>query len=101
MTFGLVGGCMMIDREPSTNAPQVWNFSDGSIQVSIERGGRRTPVTTINGGNGAYLVGFEGACTDGTLIAMGPAGNEEGRRTEPLCPGETWSIGRPALETRP
>ena len=92
LALGLVGGCMMVDREP--NAPRVSNFTDETVQLSIERGGSTTPLTTLEGGITVYLNAFDGTCTDGTLVAVGPGGEEVGRRTETLCPGQVWSIGR-------
>ena len=92
LALGLVGGCMMVDREP--NAPRVSNVTDETVQVSIERGDVTIPLTTLKGGITVHLIAFDGTCTDGTLVAVGPGGDEVDRRTETLCPGQVWSIGR-------
>ena len=92
LTVSLVDACVMIDREP--NAPRVSNFTDEPLTLSIERDGVRTGLGGVNGGTTVYLNEFDGTCTDGTLVATGPGGEEVARRTEPLCTEEAWSIGR-------
>jgi hypothetical protein len=91
LTVGLVDACVLIDREPNT--PRVSNLTDEPVTLSIERDGVTTPLSTIKGGITIDLNPFNGTCTDGTLVAIGPGGEEVARRTEPLCPEEAWSIG--------
>ena len=92
LTVGLVNACVQIDPEPNT--PRVSNLTPEPVTLSIERDGVTTPLSTINGGITIDLNAFNGTCTDGTLVAIGPGGEEVDRRTEPLCPEEVWSIGR-------
>ena len=90
LTVSLVAACMMVDREP--NAPRVANVTGETLTLSIERNGVTTPLGGITGGVTVYLDEFTGTCTDGTLVAVGPGGEVVGRRTEPLCTDEVWSI---------
>ena len=83
---------MLVDPEPNT--PRVSNLTDEPVTLSIERDGVTTPLGTINGGTTIYLNAFNGTCTDGTLVAVGPGGDEVARLTEPLCPEDDWSLGR-------
>ena len=92
MICGVLNACMTIDPEP--NAPRVTNRTDEPVTLSINRGGVSTPLSTVNGGVTIYLNAFSGTCTDGTLVASGPDGQEVARRAEPLCTTDVWSIDR-------
>ena len=89
-TFGACVG-ISIDREP--NAPFVSNPTGETVQLMVIVDGQRTPISTIEAGVTVSLGIYEDQCTSDVLLAQSLAGNEIDRRTEPLCPKESWIIG--------
>jgi len=87
----LVGACSI---DPQPNAPRVTNGTPSTLNLLIERDGNRTPLGGVRAGTTVYLDEFHGSCTDGTLIALAPNGDEVARRDERLCTGEAWSIAQ-------
>jgi hypothetical protein len=86
----LLGACM-IDEDP--NAPLVSNATAETVRLVVIANGLPTPISTIESGVTVTLGGFENHCTSDVLVAQSLSGNEIDRRTESLCPNETWTIG--------
>ena len=70
------------------------NASTITVIVTYERGGDVFPVRTLEPGKMAYLNSMfqQNECSDGTFIARAEDGREVARRSDPLCPSDTWVI---------
>jgi len=74
--------------------PRIANLRSDTIEVHIDSRGVSTSLATVAAGSTVGLSVYEDKCTGGTMVARTSDGQEIARRTAPLCPEETWTIGR-------
>ena len=86
----VAAGCIHVDE---FHGPYVYNYTGTQLTISYVHNQQTTPmgVTVDNGGAGLGL--FSGGCSDGTLLALDPAGQVVAQRDTPLCAGDSWEIG--------
>ncbi|HEY4189570.1 MAG TPA: hypothetical protein VGM28_04040 [Candidatus Limnocylindrales bacterium] len=92
LLFGILPtACQQVDR---FNDPYLSNRSGVPLDILYVHNGQTTPLhLTAPVDMVSPLSAFRDGCSDGTLLAIGPSGQEVARREAPICAGDTWTIG--------
>jgi hypothetical protein len=93
LLFGtFLGGCHV-----EVEGHRVANQSDQTLEIVWLHGGSEMTLGDVPPGQFRPLTLFQSdECSSGILVARGAAGREVARRTEPLCPADTWVIADPS-----
>jgi hypothetical protein len=74
--------------------PHVQNNTSEPVRVFLEHDGQEfEQIHVIAPGASGDLGNYSQGCTNSPLVVRGTNGDEIARRSEPLCPDETWTVG--------